>query len=158
MFTSVSLTAFFQRFFWCQFLLLACYLGVRFTRPDFSTRREIRLWRSVSVMGKGLLGLASTACLVVLLKQKHSRGFKNYQMAALSLWACPFTAICERSRSLERREWASASSDIPVNKQKILQQALPSRTATALWEHPIFSCFVQSLMGKRRAYGRSAHW
>lgn len=36
-------------------------------------------------VGEGLHGLAGMACLVVLLKQKHSRGFKNYQMAVLSL-------------------------------------------------------------------------
>lgn len=78
-------TNFIFHIFLFQFLLLACLTGVQFTLPDFSSRREIRLWRSVSVMGEGLLGLASTACLVVLLKQKHSRGFKNYQMAALSL-------------------------------------------------------------------------
>lgn len=36
-------------------------------------------------VGEGLHGLAGMACLVVLLKQKHSRGFKNYQMVVLSL-------------------------------------------------------------------------
>lgn len=36
-------------------------------------------------VGEGLHGLAGMACLVVLLKQKHSRGFKSYQMVVLSL-------------------------------------------------------------------------
>lgn len=53
---------------------------------DFPQFWRKRVWRSVCVcVGEGLHGLAGMACLVVLLKQKHSRGFKNYQMVVLSL-------------------------------------------------------------------------
>lgn len=55
----------------------------RLALPGFSTALEET--SVTECVGEGLHGLAGMACLVVLLKQKHSRGFKDYQMAVLSL-------------------------------------------------------------------------
>lgn len=57
----------------------------RLALPGFSTVLEETSVTECKCVGEGLHGLAGMACLVVLLKQKHSRGFKNYQMAGLSL-------------------------------------------------------------------------
>lgn len=57
----------------------------RLALPGFSRVLEETSVTECECVGEGLHGLAGMACLVVLLKQKHSRGFKNYQMAVLSL-------------------------------------------------------------------------